>query len=226
MRNFNLSYPTIAPSLLAANKEHLFEEISFAIKEGMQILHFDVMDGKFVPAISFGMDLFSELRNAFPDLLIDTHLMVEDPLRVAPVFGRLESDIVTFHLEAYKDKKDILETIIDTRESGAKVGLSIKPNTPISSLFPYFPYIDLALLMSVEPGKGGQSFIESSYLRMKELKEYKEKGNYKDVILEIDGGINEVTGPKAIESGAELLVAGSYLFGHLDFKERMEKILR
>ncbi|HBB05477.1 MAG TPA: hypothetical protein DCZ41_02665 [Firmicutes bacterium] len=119
----------------------------------------------------------------------------------------------------------MLQTIIDTRESGAKVGLSIKPKTPIEALFPYFPYIDLALLMSVEPGKGGQAFIESSYERMKALKEHKEKGGFHDVILEIDGGINDITGPRALSFGADLLVAGSYLFGHDDFAERMKKIL-
>lgn len=226
MRNFKLSYPAIAPSLLAANEERLFEEISFAIKEGMKILHFDVMDGKFVPKTTFGIDLFSKIRVAFPGLLIDTHLMVLDPLRLAPIFGRLESDIVTFHLEAYSNKKDILQTIMDTRETGAKVGLSIKPKTDVTALTPYFPYIDLALLMSVEPGKGGQAFIESSYERMKALKEYKEKGDFHDLILEIDGGINDVSGPKAIACGADLLVAGSYLFGHDDFGERMKKILR
>lgn len=225
MRKFDLLFPAVAPSLLAAHEGRLFEEISFAISEGMKILHFDVMDGKFVPKTSFGMDLFSKIRMAFPSLIIDTHLMVIDPLRLAPIFGRLQSDIVTFHLEAYQEKKEILQTIIDTRESGAKVGLSIKPKTPIEALFPYFPYIDLALLMSVEPGKGGQAFIESSYERMKALKEHKEKGGFHDVILEIDGGINDITGPRALSFGADLLVAGSYLFGHDDFAERMKKIL-
>ncbi|HBB05106.1 MAG TPA: hypothetical protein DCZ41_00670, partial [Firmicutes bacterium] len=108
MRKFDLLFPAVAPSLLAAHEGRLFEEISFAISEGMKILHFDVMDGKFVPKTSFGMDLFSKIRMAFPSLIIDTHLMVIDPLRLAPIFGRLQSDIVTFHLEAYQEKKEIL----------------------------------------------------------------------------------------------------------------------
>ena len=218
--------PLVAPSLLSADKSRLNEEIAFALDNGAKVLHFDVMDGKFVPNVSFGLDSLSSILSSFPDISLDSHLMVEDPLTLGPLFGRLGSKNVTFHYEACKNKGEILKTIISIRESGAKVGLSIKPATPVKDILPYLPYLDLILLMSVEPGKGGQAFIEGSLERMKELRKAKFENGYHDLILEVDGGINAVTGPKMIAEGADVLVAGSFLFGHQDFKERMESLLR
>ncbi len=218
--------PLVAPSLLSADKSRLKEEIAFALDCGAKVLHFDVMDGKFVPNVSFGIDSLTSILASFPELTLDSHLMVDDPLTLGPLFGRLGSKNVTFHYEAAKSKGELLKTIISIRESGAKVGLSIKPLTPVKAILPYLPYLDLVLLMSVEPGKGGQAFIESSLDRMKELRKAKFENGYHDLILEVDGGINAETGPKMIEAGADMLVAGSFLFGHHDFKERMESLLK
>lgn len=220
------SLPLVAPSLLSADKSRLEEEISFAIDEGTSLLHFDVMDGLFVPNVSFGLPLFKELRKAFPTLLFDSHLMVEEPKELAFEFAKENSDIVTVHYEAFSSKEELLETLRLIRSAGSKAGLSIKPNTDVDALLPYLSECDLVLVMSVEPGKGGQSFLPFSLPKLSWLKKEKAVLGREGLLIEVDGGINEKTAPLALENGAEILVAGSYLFGHSDFGERMEGLLK
>jgi len=218
--------PLISPSLLAADKKRFHEEISLALSSGASLLHFDVMDGSFVPATSFSIDDMSALLSVFPALALDVHLMVSDPLTWGPLFGRLGAKNVTFHLEALPSKEKVFETISAIRETGASVGMSIKPKTPPESVLPYLKYLDLLLLMSVEPGKGGQAFLSESVKRMETLCKYRKEGAYHDLLLEVDGGINEKTAPLMLEAGADILVAGSYLFGHDDFAARMARLLK
>ncbi len=218
--------PLISPSLLAADKKRFHDEVSLALSAGASLLHFDVMDGLFVPATSFGVDDMSSLLAAFPDIAIDAHLMVEDPLTYGPLFGRVGAKNVTFHLEALPSKEKVLETISAIRETGASVGMSIKPKTAVEDVLPYLKHLDLVLLMSVEPGKGGQAFLPESVERMQTLYKYKKEGGYSDLLLQVDGGINEKTASLMLEAGADILVAGSYLFGHEDFAERMAGLLK
>ena len=150
--------------------------------------------------------------------LKDTHLMVEHPLDVVSSYANV-SDIVTFHLEAAKDKETILSAVSLIREKGAFAGLAINPETDLEEIFPYLSNIDLVLLMTVHPGKGGQPFDPNGYTRIARLR-HKLDTLMNPPVLEIDGGVNEKTYREAIRSGAELLVAGSYLYGHDDFAER------
>lgn len=220
------SLPLVAPSLLSADKSRLKDEIRFAMANGTSVLHFDVMDGIFVPNVTFGLSLFKELRKAFPTLLFDSHLMVKEPKELALAFAKENSDIVTVHYEAFASKEELLETLRLIRSAGSRAGLSIKPNTDVHVLLPFLSECDLVLVMSVEPGKGGQSFLPISLPKLSWLKEKKEALGRKELLIEVDGGINEKTAPLALESGAEILVAGSYLFGYSDFGKRMEGLLK
>lgn len=224
MKSFkDYKYPAINPSLLAADKSRLLEETSMAYECGAPFIHIDIMDGHFVSNVSFPLEVMDELSPE-DKIFKDVHIMVEKPWEVGPEFAKKGADNVTFHLEACKDEEEVFLTISKIREAGSQVGISIKPLTPVKDVIKYLPYVDLVLLMSVEPGKGGQSFIYESLERLDELKHEISLLENKP-ILEIDGGINETTGRESIAHGVELLVAGSYLFGHEDIKERMEKIL-
>lgn len=219
-------YPAFSPSLLAADHSHLVEEARKAETLGCQFIHIDVMDGQFVPATSFGEQFVKDIHDQH-SMVNDTHIMIEKPWLFAGAYVAAGADILTFHLEACPDKESILATIKEINDGGAVAGLSIKPLTPIERIFPYLDKVGLVLLMSVEPGKGGQSFIPRSLPRLKVLRHEIDKlPKEKRPILEIDGGINETTGPLSIKAGADLLVAGSYLYGHDDMKERMEAVLR
>lgn len=220
----SISYPKANPSLLAANKEKILEEATFAAISGANFIHIDVMDGVFVPNVSFGIDVPRDLvdpKVGHP-FLKDTHLMVNNPKDVVSSFAKV-SDIVTFHIEASENKEEILRCRDLIREKGSNAGLAINPNTPLENIFEYLEEFDLILLMTVMPGKGGQPFDPNGYDRIRLLKKELVKLT-NPPILEIDGGVNDKTYQEAISSGAELLVAGSYLYGHPDFKERLEKI--
>lgn len=219
-----IALPSVAPSLLAAPRDKLPEMAKFAELNGAGLIHFDVMDGKFVPNVSFSLLEFSKVKGAH-NLLNDVHIMVEEPWEWAKRYADNGADIVTFHVEACPTKEMAYETIRIIKERGAYAGMSIKPNTPVAALLPYVQDLDLILLMSVEPGKGGQSFIESSLERLREIKELI-AGLDNPPVIEIDGGINGATGPLALKSGAEILVAGSYLYGHEDFRLRLEGLLK
>lgn len=210
----------VSPSLLSADFKNLLRDIKKVDESGAEWLHFDVMDGHFVPNISFGIPVLKDIYNVH-NMLNDVHIMVSDPLTYGPLFAKNGADLVTFHYEAMPNK--IEDIIIAIRNQSAKVGISIKPNTPVELIYPYLNKVDLVLVMSVEPGFGGQSFIEDSLNKISSLRKYIDD-NKLSCLIEVDGGINDITGTKCKEAGADVLVAGSYLFGHDDIKERISAL--
>lgn len=219
---FSLVYPCVSPSLLAADKGHLELEIERAEEAGASYIHFDVMDGRFVPAVSFFNDELSKPLSA-TRAVRDVHLMVEHPITEARRFLKMGADIVTLHVEAL-EKEGIAAEDLPRLLPGALLGVSLKPATPVEALRKYLPFVSLVLLMSVEPGKGGQSFLSESPARARAIRKMIDESGRR-VLLSIDGGINAETSKKALASGVDILVAGSYLFGHDDFASRLRSLL-
>lgn len=205
----------ISPSILSCDFSNIKKEIDSVI-EYIDYLHFDVMDGSFVDNISFGIPLISSLRKHY-QIVFDTHLMIEHPLKYIDAFKSAGSDIITFHLEVEDKPKHIISRI---HEVGLKAGISIKPNTSVLELKPYLKNVELVLIMSVEPGFGGQTFDDSALEKIKWLKEYREK-NKLHYEIEVDGGINATTAKLCLEAGADVLVSGSYIFNSNDRKEKI-----
>ncbi|MCO6509603.1 MAG: ribulose-phosphate 3-epimerase [Aridibacter famidurans] len=198
----------IAPSLLSADFTRLDEEIRAVKEGGATVLHVDVMDGHFVPNITIGLPVVKSLRKA-TDMIIDCHLMISEPSRYAVQFVKAGADMVSVHVEA---DVHLQRTLTAIREAGAKAGVAINPGTPVSSLEEVLPFSDFILLMSVNPGFGGQSFIETSYDKLRKLRSaITELGL--PVRIEIDGGIDASNVSKVVEAGAEIIVAGSAVFG-------------
>ncbi len=214
----------IAPSILSANKERIEEEVALAFASGAAYIHIDVMDGEFVPAKTFSPTYVKRVCDFAPKgMAKDVHLMCAHPYGAIVSYLPSGGDLYTFHLEACKDDWEVKECISLLHSHGKKAGLSIKPATDAERLLPYLRDLDFVLVMSVEPGKGGQSFLPSSLAKIAFLKEEKEKNHY-SYEIEVDGGINETTAREAISAGASVLVAGSYLYGHEDFAERLGRI--
>lgn len=209
----------VAPSLLAADFKNLHKEMLILLQNHVKYLHFDVMDGHFVPNLSFGIPLLEALKPHYA-FIYDVHLMVANPEFIAFKFVEAGADIITFHVEAMENDKAILKLINDLKKAKVKVGMSVKPNTPVEILAPYLKHLDLVLIMSVEPGFGGQSFMESALVKIAWLKQERDKANY-HYVIEVDGGINDETGALCRAAGADILVAGSYLFGKDDIAERI-----
>ena len=198
----------IAPSILACDFAALGAEVAAMHNAGADLIHVDVMDGHFVPNISLGLPVVASLRKA-TDAVLDVHLMISDPARYAPDFARAGAGLITFHLEAVPGAVPrVIETI---REAGCRVGLSIRPGTPVEAVFPYLEALDLVLVMSVEPGFGGQAFMPEAVQRLAALDAERRRRNCR-TLLEVDGGINAQTGPLCAQAGADWLVAGSALF--------------
>lgn len=211
----------IAPSLLSMDFTQTLKQLE-EIKESQATwLHFDVMDGHFVPNLSFGPDICKQVRN-HSDLFMDVHIMVSDPNYFSDVFIEAGADLITFHLEACQNHDEVIRIIDKIHNKGVKVGLSIKPDTHVSELIPYLDKIDLVLVMSVNPGYGGQSFMSSALDKISYLRKIIDDNQY-PVLIEVDGGINSDTGKLVIDVGADVLVAGSYIFKR-DIKETINHL--
>lgn len=212
----------IAPSILSADFSRLGEEIKAVSSGGATVLHVDVMDGHFVPNITIGLPVVRSIRKV-TDMTIDTHLMIDDPGRYAAKFAEAGANMVSIHVEA---DNHIHRTLCSIRDAGAKAGIAINPATPLVSLEEALPYADFILLMSVNPGFGGQSFIPTSLQKLRRLRQMIDDKGFKTKI-EIDGGIDLENIASIVESGAEIIVAGSAVFGggepEMAVKELIEK---
>lgn len=207
----------VSPSILSCNFNKLIDEIKLVNNADM--IHCDVMDGHFVPNITFGAPILKFVKKEL-DVILDVHLMISDPLKYAIDFQKIGADYITFHYEAVEDVKNAINKI---KELGVKVGISIKPNTDVKVLDPYLKDLDLILVMSVEPGFGGQKFMASSLPKLKYLSEEKKKNKY-NYLLEVDGGINLETAKLVKDSGCEAVVAGSFVFHSDDPRKTVEKL--
>ena len=202
----------VSPSILSADFAHLGSDCRAVLDAGAQMLHYDVMDGHFVPNISFGVPVLKSLHKALPDAFYDVHLMIDDPLTYAEPFAKAGASLNTFHLECGCDTAATLARI---KALGCKTGLSVKPHTSVQALFPYLDQLDLALVMSVEPGFGGQKFMPMALDKIHALREEIDRRGL-SCLVEVDGGVDAVTGPACVEAGADVLVAGSAVFGAAD----------
>ncbi len=209
----------ISPSLLACDFTNLAAEIAKAEESGAEWLHYDVMDGHFVNNISFGLPIV-EQTSKIHHMVNDVHIMISNPLKYAKRFCQAGADIVTFHYEACVNKSEIYEIIDEIHACGKKAGLSIKPFTEVEEILPLLTSLDLVLVMSVEPGFGGQKFNSDAIYKIAKLRKVIDDNNYK-TIIQVDGGINADTAERCIIAGVDCLVAGTYLFGHDDFKDRV-----
>ncbi len=204
----------IAPSLLSCDFSRLKEEIAEVEKAGCDLLHVDVMDGHFVPNLTIGPVVVEWIRKC-TRLFLDVHLMIEDSLRYAEDFRKAGSDGITVHVEACKD---VSKTLAAVRRLGAEVGISLRPVTPLEKIFPFLDQVDLVLIMTVEPGFGGQRFMPDMLEKVRGLRS-RFSGK-----ISVDGGINADTGPQAVTAGADILVAGSAIFGQKDRAKAIQSL--
>lgn len=206
-------------SVLSADMRNL-EKVSKELEtSGVDMLHFDVMDGVFVPNLSFGFPIL-EAVNMSTDLFLDVHLMITDPLRYISQTINAGADLITFHIESSSDP---YETIAAIKSGGVKAGIVIKPGTPYEAVLPFIELVDVVLVMTVEPGFGGQSFMEDMLDKVRALRKYIDDRNL-SVHIQVDGGINDKTITAAVSAGADMLVVGSYLFKHPSISDGVEAL--
>lgn len=211
----------LAPSLLAADFNKLGEQIKETEQCGAEYLHIDVMDGIFVPSISFGMPLIESIRPTSKQFF-DVHLMIVEPERYIKEFAACGADGITFHLEATKEPQKVIDLI---HSYGFQAGISIKPGTPLEDVYPYLPQVEMVLIMSVEPGFGGQAYIPESTERIARLRAYMDQNGI-SAKLEVDGGIDANNVAEVMNAGAEIFVAGSAVFRKAPIAENIDKFMK
>jgi len=207
----------IAPSLLSADFANLQKELETVDNAGADWIHFDVMDGHFVPNITIGPMIVKSLRK-YTNKVFDTHLMIENPEKYVEEFAKAGSDIITVHQETTVHLHRLITFI---KSFGCKAGVSINPGTPVSVLEEILAYVDMVLIMSVNPGFGGQKFIETSVDKIKKLRSLADKYN-PDLLIQVDGGVNDKNVKMLDDAGCNVVVAGSYIFGSGDYKNAIE----
>lgn len=210
----------IAPSLLSADFLHLSSEVELINESEAEWLHLDIMDGRFVPNISFGLPIVEAVHRISRKHL-DVHLMIEEPEKYIRAFRDAGADSLSLHYEATRHLHRAMQEV---RDAGMQAGVVLNPATPVVLLCDILPYIDFVLLMSVNPGFGGQKFIPQVLDKVRALREMIDDKSY-EVLIEVDGGVNDQTAPQLFEAGADILVAGSYVFGSKDPKAAIETLL-
>lgn len=209
----------IAPSILSADFSKLGEDLVDIVNCGADYIHIDMMDGTFVPNLSFGPMVMKSIRH-LTDATFDCHLMIQEPERYIELVAESGADIITVHVEATQHIHRVIQQI---KQTGKKAGVVINPGTPVEAISAVLSDVDMVLVMTVNPGFGGQSFIPSTLEKIKVLKSLRDNHNY-TYEIEVDGGVNDQTAKLCVEAGADVLVAGSYVFNHEDRQKAIESL--
>ena len=212
----------VSPSILSADFANLERDIKKVEDCGADWVHVDVMDGHFVPNITIGIPVVKALKPV-TKLPLDVHLMIENPENYIEPFANAGSDILTFHYEACKDNTEVMEIINYIKQKGRRVGISIKPNTSINEIYEFLPYVHVVLIMTVEPGKGGQELIPETIKKIEKLSQYREEKNLA-FDIEADGGIKVENSEQIIDAGADILVAGTAILASKDYAETIRNL--